>query len=85
MRDVSHVKVWVLLEFLTCNGPVWVEVEATAVAWNARFVRVETVLPGGDAVTATVFASACRRYDLEEERAKRRAVMDANRQGIRRP
>lgn len=78
LRDVTPVKAWVLLEFLTRSGPTWVELEGTAVAWSSRFVTVQTVLPGGDAVTVTVFASACRRYDAEEELAKRRAEMDAN-------
>lgn len=85
LREVSPVKAWVLLEFLTRDGPTWVELEATAVAWSSRFVTVNTVLPGGDAVTVTVFASACRRYDAEEELAKRRAEMDANRSRRRAP
>jgi hypothetical protein len=79
LREVQPVKAWVLLEFLTPSGPTWVEVQATAVAWTSRFVRVETVLPGGDLVTVTVFASACRRYDREEEVAQRKAEMADNR------
>jgi len=85
LREVTPVKAWVLLEFLTRSGPTWVELEATAVAWSSRFVTVQTVIPGGDAVTVTVFASACRRYDVNDELAKRRAEMDATRGRGRRP
>ena len=85
LREVTPVKAWVLLEFLTRSGPTWVELEATAVAWSSRFVTVNTVLPGGEAVTVTVFAPACRRYDADEELAKRRAEMDGSRNRRRTP
>jgi hypothetical protein len=75
----------VLSEFLTRSGPTWVELEATDVAWSSRFVTVNTVLLGGDAVTVTAFASACRRYDVKEELAEWRAEMDANRSRHRAP
>ncbi|GAA4153918.1 hypothetical protein GCM10022286_00880 [Gryllotalpicola daejeonensis] len=79
LREVRPVRVWVTLEFLTPRGPTWVEIEATAQRWNKRFVEVSAVIPGGDAVTAIVFASACRRYDADEELAKRRKAMEDNR------
>lgn len=85
LRKVRPVRVWALLAFPTVHGIAWIERQATAVAWNSRFVAVEVKLPDGDLVMATVFASACRRFDADAELEKRRSEMDANRRWPRRP
>jgi hypothetical protein len=79
------VRIWVWLRFPSTHGVTWIERQGTAIAWNNRFVSVQTMLPGQIETTVIVFASACRRFDAGEEFAKRRDEMQHNRYRPRRP